>query len=58
MTATWPGSALLYKEMIKDLRPEDFEITYHSANRFSFMGNGFTMLEMDEDADLAFYIDR
>lgn len=58
MTATFPGSALLYKEMIKELRPEDFEIEYWSRNRFQFMGNGFTILEMDDNADLAFYIDR
>lgn len=75
VTATWPGSALLYKEMIKEIRPEDWEIEYRHRNRFAFMGssiqrkircailtvivgNGFTMLEMDEDADLAFYINR
>ena len=56
VTATWPGSALLYREMIQELRPEDFEIEYRSANRFRFMGNGFTQLEEQEDADLAFYI--
>ena len=56
VTATWPGSALLYREMIQELRPEDFEIEYRSANRFRFMGNGFTQLEEQEGADLAFYI--
>lgn len=56
VTATWPGSALLYKQMISELRPEDFEIEYREKNRFAFMGSGFTMLEMDDDADLAFYI--
>ena len=58
VTATWPGSALLYKEMIKELRPEDWEIEYRQRNRFAFMGNGFTQLEYDEEADLAWYIDR
>lgn len=44
--------------MINEIRPEDWEIDYRQANRFAFMGNGFTMLEMDEEADLAFYIER
>jgi cation diffusion facilitator CzcD-associated flavoprotein CzcO len=56
VTATWPGSALLYREMIEEIRPEDFDIEYRSTNRFRFMGNGFTAIEMDEKADLAFYI--
>ena len=40
MTATWPGSALLYRQMIQELRPEDFDIEYRTRNRFRFMGNG------------------
>lgn len=57
VTATWPGSALLYKQMIGELRPEDFEIEYIERNRFArIMGNGFTILEGDDDADLSFYI--
>lgn len=62
VTATWPGSALLYREMIKELRPEDFDIEYRSRNRFMFMGNGFTELEVkameDESVDLAFYVEK
>lgn len=57
VTATWPGSALLYREMIQELRPEDFDVRWCGRNRFAFMGNGFTALEMDESADLAFYVD-
>ncbi|ETN44699.1 uncharacterized protein HMPREF1541_10369 [Cyphellophora europaea CBS 101466] len=56
VTATWPGSALLYREMIEEIRPEDFDIEWNSRNRFRFMGNGFTALELKDDADLAFYI--
>ena len=58
VTATWPGSALLYQKMIEQIRPEDFDIEYVSRNRFRFMGNGFTELEMNEDADLAFYVEK
>jgi hypothetical protein len=43
--------------MIEEIRPEDFDIRYGSKNRFRFMGNGFTRLELDENADLAFYVD-
>ena len=56
VTATWPGSALLYREMIEEIRPEDFDIRYVSRNKFAFMGNGFTELEGKEGADLAFYV--
>lgn len=62
VTATWPGSALLYRAMIQELRPEDFEIEYRGRNRFVFMGNGFTELEVrameDESVDLAFYVEK
>jgi cation diffusion facilitator CzcD-associated flavoprotein CzcO len=62
VTATFPGSALLYREMIRELRPEDFEIEYRGRNRFVFMGNGFTELEVkameDESVDLAFYVEK
>ncbi|KAL9620583.1 MAG: hypothetical protein Q9160_004944 [Pyrenula sp. 1 TL-2023] len=57
VTATWPGSALLYKKMIDTIRPEDFEIEYRSGNRFEFMGNGFTEYETRDDVDLAWYIE-
>ncbi|KAL1997923.1 hypothetical protein VTN02DRAFT_420 [Thermoascus thermophilus] len=61
VTATFPGSALLYRRMIAELRPEDFEIAYccggPGGNRFrGIMGHGFTADECEEDRDLAFYI--
>lgn len=68
VTATWPGSALLYREIITGpLRGEDWDIRYRSANRWrGIMGNGFTGLEVlaeeretegGEVVDLAFYLD-
>jgi hypothetical protein len=57
VTATFPGSALLFYKMIQELRPEDFDITYRSKNKFRFMGNGFTEYELNDDNDLAFYVD-
>ncbi|CAN8097720.1 unnamed protein product [Discula destructiva] len=56
VTAVWAGSAISYHDMIKELRPEDFEIKYRSRNRFRFMGNGKTRKEYVPGEDLAFYI--
>lgn len=56
VTATWPGSVILYHQMIKHIRPEDFDIRYRSRNRFRFMGNGFTEYELQDGADLAYYV--
>ncbi|ETN43153.1 uncharacterized protein HMPREF1541_02311 [Cyphellophora europaea CBS 101466] len=56
VTATFAGSALLFQKMIENPRPEDFEIRYRSRNRFRFMGNGFTDYELDDDADLSWYV--
>ncbi|KAG0134306.1 hypothetical protein HOY82DRAFT_577451 [Tuber indicum] len=57
VTATYPGSVIHYKEVLETIRGEDFNIEYSEPrNRFGFMGNGFAALEMDEDADLAFYM--
>ena len=60
VTATFGGSALLYKRLISDIRAEDFDIRYRSPNRFGFIGNGFTEYELKEgDAiDLAWYVEK
>ncbi|EXJ76662.1 uncharacterized protein A1O5_01170 [Cladophialophora psammophila CBS 110553] len=66
VTATWPGSALLYREVIlREIRGEDWDIRYNSPNRWrGVLGNGFTRLETEaeekeklgETVDLAFYV--
>ncbi|KIX92467.1 uncharacterized protein Z520_11787 [Fonsecaea multimorphosa CBS 102226] len=66
VTATWPGSALLYREVIlREIRGEDWDIRYRGRNRWrAILGNGFTRLETEaeekekqgEVVDLAFYI--
>lgn len=53
VTATWPGSALLYKKVVERIRPEDFEIEWWSewggGNRFAgVMGDGFLEIEKEE----------
>ena len=58
VTALFGGSALLYKRLIDNIRAEDFEIEYRSANPWRFMGNGFTEEEYDDEADLAWYIEN
>lgn len=69
MTATWPGSALLYKKMVERIRAEDWEIEYSESEdmedgrggggRFGFMGNGFLEFEEREgdEVDFAWYIE-
>lgn len=56
VTATFAGSAILYHKLIERIRPEDFEIRYRSANRWRFLGNGFTEYELTEGNDLSYYV--
>ena len=58
VTAAFAGSALLFRQLICDLRPEDFDIEYRSDNRWGFMGNGFTEYELDPTNDLGWYIEH
>ena len=58
VTALFAGSGMLYKRLISDLRPEDFNIRYRSSNTFKFLGNGFTAWELDPNSDLSWYIEK
>ncbi|KAK4941023.1 hypothetical protein LTR10_018943 [Elasticomyces elasticus] len=59
VAALFAGSGMLYRRIITgDLRVEDFDIEYRSANRFEFMGNGFTEFEFNPNSDLAWYIEK
>ncbi|KAK4942831.1 hypothetical protein LTR66_014662 [Elasticomyces elasticus] len=55
ISALYPGSILHFKDLIESIRGEDFDITYHSKNQWSFLGDGFTQLEVD-DGDLGYYL--
>lgn len=55
ITALWPGSTLHYLEALKDLRMEDWDVSY-AGNRFAWLGNGFSQTELDSTADWAYYI--
>ena len=59
VTALFAGSGMLYKRIVSgELRTEDFDIEYRSANRFRFMGNGFTEFELNPKNDLAWYVEK
>ncbi|KIV88653.1 hypothetical protein PV10_08317 [Exophiala mesophila] len=58
VTATFAGSALLFKRLIQDLRPEDFDIEPRNKNRFRFLGNGFLQYELQKGNDLAWYVKK
>ncbi|KAL1969601.1 hypothetical protein VTN77DRAFT_8154 [Rasamsonia byssochlamydoides] len=51
----WPGSRLLFLEVHKEPRYEDYNIEYISGNPFEFLGNGFTVREYD-GSDLSYYL--
>lgn len=56
VTAGFGGSAMLFRKLIQEIRPEDFDIEYRNSNRWSFLGNGFTAYELDPKNDLAWYL--
>lgn len=55
VTAVWPGSSLHYMEALSEVRWDDFDVTYN-GNRFAYLGNGTSQMELDPNADLAYYI--
>ncbi|KAF2854207.1 FAD/NAD(P)-binding domain-containing protein, partial [Plenodomus tracheiphilus IPT5] len=57
VTALFGGSAQLFNRMLGDIRGEDFDVTYKTSNPWRFMGNGFTKFEMQDDADLSWYVE-
>ncbi|KAL4957625.1 hypothetical protein BDW69DRAFT_200462 [Aspergillus filifer] len=56
VTAMYPGSALHYKEYIKTIRGEHFDIRYNTTNPFRFLGNGELFMERN-GGDLAYYLE-
>ena len=52
----FPGSRLIYMDLLKNPRFEDYEIEYcNSHNMFDFLGNGFSVREFD-GRDLSYYL--
>ncbi|KAK8109514.1 hypothetical protein PG999_007651 [Apiospora kogelbergensis] len=57
VTALWPGSEPHYMEALAEPRYDDYEVRYHrGANRFAYLGNGFSQTELDPDGDTAFHV--
>ncbi|CAK7207280.1 hypothetical protein SEUCBS139899_010090 [Sporothrix eucalyptigena] len=52
----WPGSGPHFLEFMLRPRWEDWQITYRSANRFQFLGNGKAARELEEGGDLSWLI--
>ncbi|TPX08646.1 uncharacterized protein E0L32_009835 [Thyridium curvatum] len=50
----WPGSRVHYLTILQKPRFEDFDMEYHSGNRFNFLGDGFDTREFD-GRDLTWY---
>jgi hypothetical protein len=57
LKAQCAGSLIHWWEMLREPRYEDYDITYRSSNRFQFMGNEFTLAEVNNE-DLAYYLDE
>ncbi|KAM0521289.1 hypothetical protein ACHAPE_002767 [Trichoderma viride] len=55
ITALHAGSVIHYRELLEDIRGEDFKIDYRSTNKFRFLGNGFTKRDINGE-DLGYYL--
>jgi hypothetical protein len=51
----FPGSRLVYFDLLSSPRYEDYKIEYQSSNPFGFLGNGFHRMEYD-GSDLSYYL--
>jgi len=57
VTAIYPGSRLHFFELLKEVRWEDYDLSYRTGNRFQFLGNGYTFTEQSPDGDPVWYFD-
>ena len=61
VTALHPGSRLHFFHMLERFRGEDWDYAYDDAaagNRFAYLGNGFSVRELDPTADSTWYLDE
>lgn len=56
VTALWVGSTVHYLRIMEQPRYEDYDFTYVSKNRWSYLGNGFGPDDADLSADLSWYL--
>ncbi|KAH7068027.1 flavin-binding monooxygenase-like protein [Paraphoma chrysanthemicola] len=59
LSSMYAGSVLHYREMLKNVRWEDYHIQYRDpSHMWAFMGNGFTLPQKLPDMDLSPYIEE
>lgn len=66
VVALHPGSRVHFFHMLEGFRGEDFEYVYDceagtgkgKQNRFSYLGNGFSVRELDQEFDSTWYLDE
>lgn len=57
VTALWPGSSLHFLKVLEKPRFEDYQYTYRSGDEMAWIGNGFTLCEVDATLDKTGYLD-
>ncbi|KAH0831531.1 hypothetical protein AYO21_11331 [Fonsecaea monophora] len=57
VTALHPGSRIHWFHMLEDFRGEDFDYVRRTRNRYAYLGNGFSIREM-EGGDQTWYLDH
>ena len=61
VTALHPGSRVHFFHMLERFRGEDWDYAYDDAaagNRFAYLGNGFSVRELDPTAYSTWYLDE
>lgn len=66
VVALHPGSRVHFFHMMESFRGEDFEYIYDcengiskgKQNRFAYLGNGFSVRELDQEFDSTWYLDE
>jgi hypothetical protein len=58
VTVLHPGSRIHFFHMLDSFRGEDWEYTYDNPaqNRFHYLGNGFSTMELDPSEDSTWYL--
>lgn len=57
VVAVYPGSRLHWFEQTREVRFEDFDITYRGKNRYEYFGNGYTATEVQQNSNAVWYFD-
>jgi hypothetical protein len=56
VAALWVGSTVHYLRAVEQPRYEDWDFDYNYRNPWAYLGNGLGPDDVDENADLAWYI--